>query len=528
MKKSVIYGKRIAAVLFASMLAAASVPVHAGDIFEEVTASAVQETTEPVMLHLGENQDEPETDTGGGTEKKIPPQIKITRERISGSIEGGKNFETNLIIDNSSQDYPLQDVKLTLEGSGEMVLREPTNVITLGTIKANEQRNCRVRLKTEQLLTSSAQTMMATLEYSYESEEGLKRESIQTEIIFPTVPSEDDAENSQEPTDVGAGDLDSGGYSDGGSSDSSGSSDPEKKTLDVATPNVIVSRYDYGGQVEAGQEFMLHLELKNTSSQTAVGNMIMAVETGESLAITNASNSTYIENINPQETVSIEIPMKALADGKPEGSRLEISFKYEFVAKETRTQATSTEKIAIPVIQPDKYIVSEAVLENEIHQNTETTISIPYVNKGKGTIYNVEAKLETDDNLEATESYLYLGNLDAGASGTVDFIVNPRKKGNQKAKVRITYEDSSNKQQEIVKEVKMKVQDEAPDESEMYGMGMDEGFAEEPQTAAWKKYALWGGGAGLLLLTAGLIYKKRKKEKSLLLEEDEDDEEDDW
>lgn len=528
MRKNGIYRKRIAAVLCACILAAGSVTVRAGDIHEEVPVLSVQEKAGPIRLNLGKDQDEPSEDTGNSAEKTEPPQIKITREKISGAIEGGKNFETNLIIDNSSQDYPLKDVKLTLEGSSEMVLREPTNTITLGTIKANEQRDCKVRLKTEQLITSSAQTMQVTLEYSYETEGGVRRERMQTEIIIPTAPSEDSSGGEEEPTDIGAGDSSlGGGYSESSGSDGE-SPDTEKKTLDVATPNVIVSRYDYGGQVEAGQEFMLHLELKNTSSQTAVGNMIMAVETGEALAITNASNSTYIENINPQETVNIDIPMKALADGKQEGFRLEISFKYEYVSKETRTQATSTEKIAIPVVQPDKYIVSEAVLENEIHQNTETTISLPYVNKGKATIYNVEAKLETDDNLEATESYLYLGNLDAGASGTVDFIVNPRKKGNQKAKVRITYEDSSNKQKEIVKEVKMKVQDEAPDESDMYGMGAEETYEQEPQTVAWKKYGLWGGGAALILLAAGIIHKKKKKEKSLLLEEEEDDEEDEW
>lgn len=528
MKENKIFRKRIAAVVFAGILTVVRVPVWAGETHEELAASAVQEDPEPVTLHLGENQEESEEDKGNKAEKTEPPRITITREKISGAVEGGKNFETNLIIDNTSQDYPLKDVKLTLEVSGEMVLREPTNMITLGTIKANEQRDCRVRLKTEPLITASAQVMSATLEYSYETEEGMKRENMQTEIIIPTAPSEDGDSGGEDAADPGMGDINpGGGFSDSGSSDS-GSSDTEKKTLDVATPNVIVSRYDYGSQVEAGQEFLLHLELKNTSSQTAVGNMIMSVETGEALAITNASNSTYIENINPQETVNIDIPMKALAEGKVEGSRLEISFKYEFVAKDVRTQATSTEKIAIPVVQPDKYIVSEAVLENEIHQNTETTISLPYVNKGKGTIYNVEAKLETDDNLESAESYLYMGNLDAGASGTVDFIVNPRKKGNQKAKVRITYEDSSNKQKEIVKEVKMKVQDEAPDESEMYGMGMEDALIQEPQTAAWKKYGLWGGGAALVLLAAGIIYKKRKKEKTLLLEEEEDDEEDDW
>ena len=141
MRKKRIYGKRIAVMLCAGLLAVASVPVRA-EVSGEVKTSGNAEVPAEVQT-AGQMLLSQETPEPGEVQ---PPQIQITREKISGAIEGGKNFETNLIIDNSSQDYPLKDVKLTLEGSSELVLREPTNTISLGTIKANEQRDCRVRL----------------------------------------------------------------------------------------------------------------------------------------------------------------------------------------------------------------------------------------------------------------------------------------------------------------------------------------------------------------------------------------------
>lgn len=82
--------------------------------------------------------------------------------------------------------------------------------------------------------------------------------------------------------------------------------------------------------------------------------------------------------------------------------------------------------------------------------NEETAISIPYVNKGKTTVSNVEARLKTE--MASEETYKFLGNVEAGTSGTIDFFVTPPKEGKHKAKILVTYEDVSGNEKTVEKE----------------------------------------------------------------------------
>ena len=46
------------------------------------------------------------------------------------------------------------------------------------------------------------------------------------------------------------------------------------------TPNLIVSRYSYGKEVMAGEEFVLEMELQNTNGKITVENTVMSADTG--------------------------------------------------------------------------------------------------------------------------------------------------------------------------------------------------------------------------------------------------------
>ena len=56
--------------------------------------------------------------------------------------------------------------------------------------------------------------------------------------------------------------------------------------------------------------------------------------------------------------------------------------------------------------------MGEIKTEEEVRANEETSISLPYVNKGKSTVYNMEARLET--GMSSDENYKFLGNVEAG------------------------------------------------------------------------------------------------------------------
>ena len=100
----------------------------------------------------------------------------------------------------------------------------------------------------------------------------------------------------------------------------------EQKTVDPATPNIIVSQYSYGKEVKAGDEFVLEMTLQNTNSKIAVENTVMSAEAGEGLTIADSSNTFYIEQLKPKETVRKSIKLKALPDGQASSAAVTVSF----------------------------------------------------------------------------------------------------------------------------------------------------------------------------------------------------------
>ena len=63
---------------------------------------------------------------------------------------------------------------------------------------------------------------------------------------------------------------------------------------------------------------------------------------------------------------------------------------------------------------------------------------------------NVEAVIKTE--MKAGETYKYLGNVEAGTSGTLDFFVTPEEAGDQKVQITLTYENSAGQEKTVEKE----------------------------------------------------------------------------
>lgn len=166
--------------------------------------------------------------------------------------------------------------------------------------------------------------------------------------------------------------------------------------MNIPTPNIIIRNYSYGEKVTAGQVFDLEMEMTNTSSVTAAENVVVSLDTGEGISINSSSNTIYIPKLDAGAAKKQSIKVQALFQSKLQSPKITISFKYEYLDGKERKQATSSETIAIPVYQPDRFELKSPVYSENFRQNEEATISIPYVNKGRGQVFNVEAKLEGD------------------------------------------------------------------------------------------------------------------------------------
>ena len=225
-------------------------------------------------------------------------------------------------------------------------------------------------------------------------------------------------------------------------SEDPGDVNEEPAVISAAAPNIIIQKYTYGGDsVEAGSTFDLNIQFYNTSKELSVENIVMSVETEEGLSIANSSNTYYFETLPPRNALSQKIAVKALGSDQSTSPTITVNFRYEYVDNNSRIERTSSERIAIPVYQPDRLEITEAALSPEIYAGQETPLSFQYVNKGKGTLYNVALQVEGD--MKTLLPVQNLGNFEPGKSGTMDLILTPETAGEHEFKVLITYENAN-------------------------------------------------------------------------------------
>ncbi|MEG0541858.1 MAG: hypothetical protein RR528_05985, partial [Angelakisella sp.] len=226
-------------------------------------------------------------------------------------------------------------------------------------------------------------------------------------------------------------------------SDKNNNSDDDSK-LEVETPYVIVSKYSYGGgSVTAGDTFPLSLTFYNTSETEVVGNMMITITMPEGLMLTSSSNTFYVEELDKRGSITKSVQVTAKADAKPQSHNVGVAMKYQYVddRANARRSAETTENIAIPVVQVDRFQVTAVEIPMEVMLGEETSVTVNFVNKGRSEVYNLSA--EIDGNIQNPGQNQNLGNLLSGATGSADFYILPNEAGMCTGEIKLTYEDTN-------------------------------------------------------------------------------------
>ena len=300
----------------------------------------------------------------------------------------------------------------------------------------------------------------------------------------------------------------------GGSSSDSGS-----------VPRVIVTGFDTNPpEVHAGSDFTLTIHLKNTSKKTKVQNMLFELQaptegTDEQTSApaflpTSGSNSIYLNGIKADGTADISITLNAKADLLQKPYSINLSMKYE---DSQATQIESSSSISIPVKQDARFEFSEFEISPQtIEVGGETNVMCSLYNLGRIKLYNAKARFE-GNGIKKQE--IFIGNVDAGATGSIDAMLQGEKvtNGNSKITMTLSYEDESGNISETTKDFELEVT-EAVDDSDMY-MNTD-GDAEAgssgfPVVPVVVVIVIIAG------VVAAVVFVKKKKKKQMLNEEEE-------
>lgn len=288
-------------------------------------------------------------------------------------------------------------------------------------------------------------------------------------------------------------------------------------------PNIIITNFAYGGDsVAAGSKFNLDFTFQN-KGQVAVTNMVVTVDGAEGFAIAGGTNTFYVDALWAGYAMTQSVPMQALASAKSGAQPVTVNFRYEYVDAGARSSSQSDVKISVPISQPDRFEISDPVVPDQVIAGQENTVTMEYVNKGKGDIANVEATME-GEGFDATMKTQYVGNVASGATGTIGYAFTPHASGELKTTLKVTYEDSDGQTKTKEFPLTMSVADapaaDQPGASDsVEGRGGDRGL---PVPA----YVAIAVIAVVIIVVIVLLVRRRRKQKAKKNDIDEDW--DDW
>ena len=288
----------------------------------------------------------------------------------------------------------------------------------------------------------------------------------------------------------------------------------------TTSPNLLVRSSSYGDSVTAGTAFTLSLGVYATDGSEALNDVIIALTLPENISLKSGSLSSYVGSISPKQTREVSFDIMPSAGFA--GTVADITVNMSGTGAVTGKAVTATTTISVPVSQPNRFEVGQLELSSDtIYVGDTGSVTLTYVNKGKNAISNLEARL-TGSNLGAG-GYQYLGNLNAGTEGSVDFDIVPDAAGTVSGVITLSYEDASGNPQTISKDFSVSAEEMNMDDS-YYDPSMDDVQPEQTGMPVWAWVLIGVCGAVVIIVIVVVVVRKRKKAKALAaLEKDSDE-----
>lgn len=296
-----------------------------------------------------------------------------------------------------------------------------------------------------------------------------------------------------------------------------------------STPRVIVTGFSTSPEtVHAGDTFTLTLHMQNTSKATAVKNMVFDIQAASestdttyvaaSFLPTAGSSTVFVDKIAAGANKDISIELEARSDLAQKPYVINVKMNYE---DESVNAYENTASVSIPVRQEARIDTSSVeVTPQSIEVGGEANVSFSLYNIGKTKLYNASVKFQADS---VTGGDTYLGNIDPGATGSVDAYLSgaAATTDDGKVKILITFEDESGEKTTIEKEMELYVTEMMDYDDGMTDDGMmDDGSQSQGGFKIW--YVLIPLVLVLAAVVAVIVIRKKKAKKAAALLDAED------
>ena len=306
-------------------------------------------------------------------------------------------------------------------------------------------------------------------------------------------------------------------------------------------PKIMISYYQLNPQIaQAGKSFDLSFGLYNTNSKNTIYNLKATIEqnlgaqpqnTGENNAMVsdgsvfspvNQSNSFYVAALYPWNTANKHITMNVLPNAVAGNYVINLSIEYEDA---DGNQYKTTEAIGIPVVQRAGVTMGE-LKTDELMVGNPTEMSVNIYNTGKDNLNTFMCDV-IGKGIKIDNDRKFIGNFNTGTQETFSFTATPTRAGEIEGQIMLTYEDSTGKVHNQVKDFKKEVMEGMPEDmgADMNGEMTGEMGMEEPGMGGGSVLTspfLWIGLLAIIILSVILYRKKKhKKDDEELLIDDE-------
>lgn len=534
-------GKQAAGILLCMMLAVAAVP--------EIPANAEETKTENVQKSDGKENPQSEAQAKTPMQslssvngKSTIPQIRLSVGDGQSTPEYTAEQQVELLVKVTNQGVAdAQNVRITplIDNAADwpFVIESMNYEQNLGTIKAGEYAEAKWTLT----VRADVETKSYKSPFAISYDDGVTPYDVQKTIYVNTTakPSENQDPNQkpeQNPNENPQGTPEGEGAAPGeenpgggaGISDAGGvyNSEPILSgggSTNKSVPRVIVTGFATDpGTVNAGGNFRLVVHVKNTSTTTAVSNMLFDLQApaagtegaAEAPAFLPASGSSsiYLDSIPAGETRDIAIDLNARADLLQKPYSIALTMKYE---DGNAVQYEGASSLAIPVQQAARFEFSEIeIAPDSIEVGEEANLTCSLYNTGRVKLYNVKASF-VGDGIKAKD--VFVGNLESGATGMIDGMLTAESElpASTKCKMVVTYEDVSGNVSTTEKEFELEVLPMAMDDMAVSAEPM-------PEEASVSVLPIAIGGIVVAAVIGLIVVLLRRKKKKQALAEEED------
>ncbi len=413
-------------------------------------------------------------------ESVAQPVVVVTRSGLSKPLSANETANVTLTFRNAGTAKLVSPVA-SVTPSEALILLNDSGTFLLPDIGPGESASLALRVQAGKELTAATQSLSTELKYSYDNGETITQATASDRINLSVNPTAAAGEKS-----------------------------------DASVPNIIISSFSYGGSsVAAGSSFPLNFTFENTGVLN-IENVVVTVDGGENFTMEGSTNTFHYKKLPAGNNLSQEVPMRAVPTGKSGAQSIGISFKYEYLDGDKRTQSNSEIKLSIPFYQPDRFQITAPTVPETVNVGEETEIMLAYFNKGKDDLANLEATVE-GNGVDTPARVQYLGNVTAGTSGNIGFALTPNKEGEISVVLKVSYENADQQVQTREFPIKFRALDYTPSEE------FPEDDMETQQEPSFPWIPVGVGGAVVAALVVVFLLRRRKAMKDQLPAADWDD-----